>query len=98
VPAPCPARLGIYSTVSASDPTPANLGDITIDESVTSGDFELSIKNGSNPGAANVRSIVLKNNNTRWNCFSTLSDAKITKLGEEGAGSALVALQTIERT
>ena len=50
----------VWSQVSVSDTTPANIGDILIDASVAGDDFEVAILDDlDGPGAANVGSIIL---------------------------------------
>jgi len=65
----------VYSQASSSDATPANLGDITIDPTVLSDDFELTIINGTGDGAENVASIVL--NVVNFTGFSSIEAGTI---------------------
>ncbi|MFQ5463304.1 MAG: hypothetical protein ACE5E5_11845, partial [Phycisphaerae bacterium] len=65
----------VYSQASSTDTTPANLGDITIDPTVLSDDFELTVINGTGDGAENVASIVL--NVVNFIGFSSIEDGTI---------------------
>lgn len=50
----------VWSVVSVSDSTPANIGTLSIDQTAGSGDFVVKIANGTGFGAANVGSILLQ--------------------------------------
>ncbi len=68
----------VWSQVSSSDTTPANLGDLTLDPTVSGNDFELTIQNGttSGPGAVDVKSIVL--NDAGFTGYSLIEGGSIS--------------------
>ncbi|MBU0719424.1 MAG: hypothetical protein KJ749_14345, partial [Planctomycetes bacterium] len=67
----------VWSQVSETDPTPADLGDIKIDPSATASIYEVWISNGTEPGAANVRSICLDTDDPSWTGYTTIINADI---------------------
>jgi len=62
----------VWSQISATDATPANLGHITIDPTLPTANFTLTIANGALPGAAKVKSIDLTKEG-EWSGHSNLS-------------------------
>jgi hypothetical protein len=67
----------VWSQVSDTDDTPANLGDLKITPSAQSSeDFDVKIANGTNPGAANLGSAVLTAAN--WTGSSSVKGGRIT--------------------
>ncbi len=66
----------VWSQVSEQDPTPANLGDITLDPSQSTDSFEVTIANGAYPGAVNVASIDLRA--ASWTGYSSIDGGHIT--------------------
>ncbi|MEE9297335.1 MAG: hypothetical protein V3W34_20535 [Phycisphaerae bacterium] len=67
-----------------------NIGSLTINPSLpSSDDFEVTIANGANPGAANVGSIVLDETDPDWTGYSTLD-------GETISGNLTGALTVVE--
>ncbi|MCH8150575.1 MAG: hypothetical protein IH987_21800 [Planctomycetes bacterium] len=67
----------VWSQVSVSDATPANIGDIKIDATIPADVFEMSLLNATGgPGAANVGSIILLDG--LWTGHSSLTAGHIT--------------------
>ncbi|MCH8150345.1 MAG: hypothetical protein IH987_20605, partial [Planctomycetes bacterium] len=72
-----PTRWSVWSQVSVSDTTPANIGDIKIDATIPTDVFEMSLLNATGgPGAANVGSIILSDG--VWTGHSSLLGGHIT--------------------
>ncbi len=68
-----PTRWSVWSQVSVSDTTPANIGDIKIDATIPTDVFEMSLLNATGgPGAANVGSILLSDA-TNWTGHSSIT-------------------------
>ncbi len=60
----------VWSQVSSTDTTPAKLGALTLDPTVSTDDFVIEIRNGSDAGAAAVSSLSLVKRN--WTGFSSI--------------------------
>ncbi len=65
----------VWSQVSRTDPTPANLGHIGVNPLLSTANFSLTIAHGSSQGADNVASIALVKEN--WTGQSNLSGGSI---------------------
>ena len=64
----------VWSQVSVSDTTPANIGDILIDATLPADVFEMSLMNATGgPGAANVGSILLSDLDPLWTGHSSIT-------------------------
>ena len=69
----------VWSQVSVSDTTPANIGDIKIDATLPADVFEMSLLNATGgPGAANVGSIILSDPDPLWTGHSSITTGEIT--------------------
>lgn len=68
----------VWSQVSATDTTPANLGDLFIDSTSSTDNYKVEIRNpnNDNPGCANLKSAVLRDA-TSWTGHSALTASEI---------------------
>ncbi len=86
----------VWSQVSVTDATPANLGHIGIDPTLPTDNFSVTLAHGESAGAANVASIALVDEG--WTAQSNLVDSRIggdlmgdLVLQEDSAGQGGVA-------
>jgi len=69
----------VWSQVSDTNTTPAALGDVTIDASVLTDDFSVTIAQSATvAGATTVGSLNLKDPNPNWTGFSSIAGGEIT--------------------
>ncbi len=66
----------VWSQVSETDETPANLGAIGIDPTLPTANFSVTVAHGEQPGAANVGSIVLETD--EWTGHSSIAGGRIS--------------------
>ena len=66
----------VWSQVSETNETPANLGDLKIDPTLPTDNFSVTVAHGEAPGAANIKSIVLDDEN--WEGYSNLTGGRMS--------------------